>query len=238
MPPRAVHLVPLLVVSTACASAAVAGEIRGRLWASREAARIAAQAPAVPATAAGRPARAVHDPRLVRLQRPLAEAVVYIMEIPDKVERRLAPRGGRWRTRPPVPVVVQVREAFSPRVIAIPAGDSVGFLNRDRVWHNAFSVSAARRFDTGKLAPGRGDTVTFRRPGVVTVHCDVHPDETGYVVVVPNRAWTRPDSLGAFRLPKLPAGRYQVRAWHPRLGHLRKTVDVPRRGHAAIELAF
>uniref|UniRef100_A0A832I2M9 Blue (type 1) copper domain-containing protein n=1 Tax=Eiseniibacteriota bacterium TaxID=2212470 RepID=A0A832I2M9_UNCEI len=238
MPPRPVRIALPLLATAACVSAAAAGEIRGRLWASREAARLAAREPAALAATGGRAARATHDRRLVRAQRPVAEAVVYIVEIPDKVERRLASRGRRGRSRPPMPVMVQVREAFSPRVVVVPAGDSVGFLNRDRIWHNAFSVSAARRFDTGKLPPGAGDTVTFQRPGLVTVHCDVHPEETGYVLVVPNRAWTRPDSLGEFRLPKLPAGRYQLRAWHPHLGELRRTADVPKRGHGAIELAF
>ena len=170
-------------------------------------------------------------------QRRVKEAVVYVDRIPDKVERKLT-RGHWWKREPKLPRIVQANRRFTPRVLAVAAGSRVEFANLDRVYHNAFSVSAARRFDLGKYLPGHVDTVAFDRAGVANLHCDIHPDESGFVVVLPNHAFTRPDSLGRFTLPKLPPGTYSVRAWHPRLGELRREVTMLRRGDLTLELKY
>jgi hypothetical protein len=47
-----------------------------------------------------------------------------------------------------------------------------------------------------------------------------------YIVVVPNRAFTRPDSSGHFVLRGLPQGRYVVNAWHPDFPAIRREVTV------------
>jgi plastocyanin len=197
-----------------------AGTIRGRLALTRAAAR--AQ-PAQP-------------------QPGIAEAVVYVEKVPDKVERKLV-AGTGWlffRHRAPNdPLrVVQADMRFKPRVLATTVGRPVTFMNLDHVYHNAFSVSAARTFDLGKYAPGKSDTVRFDRPGVVNVHCDIHPDEVGYIVVAPNHTLARPDKYGDYTLPSLPAGTYTVIAWHPRYGEIRRSVEVPKRGDVTLDLGF
>ena len=112
------------------------------------------------------------------------------------------------------------------------------FLNLDRVYHNAFSVSSARRFDLGKYPPGRADTVLFEHAGIVNMHCDIHPEELGFVVVVPNHAVARPDSDGVFTLPALPRGSYTVHVWHPRRGERKRSFEVPRHGDVLLELGL
>lgn len=170
-------------------------------------------------------------------QRHVREAVVYVEQVPEKVERKLT-RHRWWKRKPKLPRIVQADLRFSPRVLAAAVGTRVEFANLDRVFHNAFSVSSARRFDLGQYPPGRVDTVAFDRAGVANLHCDIHPREAGFVVVVPNHAFARPDSLGQFKLPKLPAGSYTVRAWHPGLGELRREVTMPRRGDVTLELKY
>jgi len=211
---------------------APAGNVHGVLWASRAAARRSATPAGAGASRAQR----------IAAQRGVTEAVVWIERIPDTVEQKLTGGGHHWfwqkRAAPHLPCVVQKANAFTPSVLAVPAGGSVEFRNLDHVYHNVFSVSPARRFDVGKNAPGRADTVTFDQPGVVNLHCDIHPAELGFVVVVPNHAFVRPDSLGGFDLPKLPVGTYTVRAWHPRLGETKQTFDVPRRGDVGLQLVL
>lgn len=170
-------------------------------------------------------------------QRQVVEAVVYLERIPEKVERKLT-RQRWWKRQPRLPRMVQQELRFTPRVLATAAGSRVEFANLDRVFHNTFSVSAARRFDLGKYPPGHVDTIAFERAGVANLHCDIHPRETAFVVVVPNHAYARPDSFGRFSLPKLPAGVYTVRVWHPRLGDLRRKVTMPRRGDLALEFNY
>jgi hypothetical protein len=221
----------VLLTPWALPAPATAGAVSGVLWSNHALQVSAASYPGPAPTAA-----------LVRGQRGIADAVVWVDAIPERLERRLARGRHRWfwqRPRPVVlPSVVQRAGSFSPRVLAVVAGSSVEFRNRDRVYHNVFSVSAARRFDLGKYAPGRADTVDFAKPGVVNLHCDIHPEELGFVVVVPNHAFAHPDSLGAFALPALPPGRYTLHAWHPRLGELKRPFEAPKRGGVELQLDF
>jgi plastocyanin len=163
----------------------------------------------------------------------LKDAVIYLQDAPAKLEKKLAKKARR-----DTPSIVQKDLRFSPRVLAVAAGDTVRFRNLDRVYHNTFSVSPARRFDLGKYPPGHVSPVVFDSVGIVNLHCDIHPDEAGFVAVVPNHLFTRPDSLGRFEMPKVPPGAYTLRIWHPRFGTLRQDVDVPRRGDTTLELRF
>ncbi len=166
----------------------------------------------------------------------VGDVVVYVEKVPDALERKLA-KGGWWFSRKPkVSRITQRNLTFVPRVLAVTRGSQVEFQNLDPVYHNAFSVSASKRFDLGRYPPGHADTVAFERVGVMNLHCDVHPLEVGFVVVVPNHAFTRPDASGRFVLPKLPPGQYTIRAWHPRGRALRRQVEMPRKGDVDLEL--
>lgn len=176
-------------------------------------------------------------PPVPRLQPGVTDAVISVRRIPESAERRLAQRVQRDRRRHNPRMVIQ-KSRYKPRVMAAAAGSDVEFQNLDRIWHSTFSVSSAQPFDLGKLKPGAMDTVTLARPGVINLHCDIHPEETGFLVVVPNHAYARPDSLGRFELPRLPAGSYQVEIWHPLRGVRDAMVVVPSRGDAECDLAF
>lgn len=141
---------------------------------------------------------------------------------------------------PPRPPRVQLGlepGGFAPRVVAVAPGDSVDFVNRDRRFHSAFSVSAARRFDLGSIPPRGRRSLRFDKAGTVRVFCTLHSDSSAYVFVAPSKVFTRPDATGSFELPELPAGSYRVRAWHPRHGERSWPVDLPRFG-TAIDLRF
>ena len=222
----ALAMVTLLPLVSAPASA---GIIAGTLWLSAAAAATHAKQPDAPIDS--------------RAQHSVQDAVVYLESVPDKVERKLAaPTTGfvfkRAVTPPHLPRIVQRDRHFSPRVLAIASGTRVEIQNLDRVYHNAFSVSPAKRFDLGKYPPGQSDTVAFEHVGVINLHCDIHPDELGYVVVTPNHVMARPDSLGRYKLPKLPPGEYAVHVFHPKRGERTRTVTVPRRGNVALDLSF
>lgn len=167
----------------------------------------------------------------------ITDAVITVRRIPEASERSLADRLQRNRRRTSSRMVFQ-QSRFKPRVMAVAAGTGVEFQNLDRIWHSTFSVSSAQRFDLGKLKPGARDTVTLTRPGVINLHCDIHPEETGFLVVAPNHAFARPDSLGRFELPRLPSGSYEVEIWHPVRGSRERVVVVPSRGDAECDLAF
>ena len=105
-------------------------------------------------------------------------------------------------------------KSFEPRVVAVPKGASVSFLNRDPILHNVFSVSEPYRFDLGFYGEGKAESVTFDRPGVVRVFCNVHQGMVGYVLVLDTPFYTSPDAQGRFRLSGLPEGTGTLTVWH------------------------
>lgn len=175
-----------------------------------------------------------------------AQAVVWVEAVPERVERRLvtSERGWWWlwwRRRARTLPVTEISLAglrFHPRVVAIAAGSPILLKNLDAVWHGVFSVTPGTTFDVGKREPGREDTLRFNQAGIVALRCDIHPDETAYVVVTPNHAFARPDEHGNWRLPDLPAGHYVLHAWHPERSELRHEVDVPRRSSLRVALRW
>jgi hypothetical protein len=78
----------------------------------------------------------------------------------------------------------------------------------------------------------------FRKSGLVQVYCDIHANMAGFILVLPNHAFARPDPSGAFELPELPAGTYAVKVWHPDLPEMRRSVEVPETGVALAEFSY
>jgi plastocyanin len=130
--------------------------------------------------------------------------------------------------------LAQQNERFVPRVLPIVAGQSVSFPNRDRIYHNVFSVSSTTSFDLGQYkASDPARSQTFDKPGLVPVYCNIHPQMISYVVVLENRAFAITGEDGAFELRVRP-GKLSLNAWMP--GALRVTRDVELAPGADVEL--
>ena len=221
----------------ALAPPARAGTIRGELWLAPPPGRTIFESGYASRGAPRREAPAILDAKWLLTQRGATDAVVFVERIPERLERKLSHRGW-FRREPPMPRISQQNGRITPRVLTVVAGSAVEFRNLDTVFHNVFSVSAAKQFDLHKHPPGFRDTVFFENPGVVNLHCDIHPDEMGYLVVTANHAVARPDSIGRFALAKLPAGRYEVHAWHPDKGEIRREIQVPPHGDVEVVLRY
>ena len=161
----------------------------------------------------------------------VGDAVVYVEQIPAAAESALAMTP---RSRPRL---AQKDEAFLPRVVAVAVGGAVDFPNLDPIYHNVFSLSPVKRFDLGKYPRGRSKAVVFDRTGLVKVYCDIHSEMEAFVLVLRNHAFVQPRADGTFELPDLPAGRYELRVWHPDLPEIARTVDLPE-GGARVDLSF
>lgn len=134
------------------------------------------------------------------------------------------------------PQLAQRGQSFLPRVVVVPVGGSVSFPNFDPIYHNVFSVSPVRRFDLGKYPRGQSRRVTFPKPGVVSVFCDIHADMAAFVLVTPTPAWTRATTDGRFELADLAPGRYRVSWWHPDLAGGGADVEVPAEGAVTVDV--
>lgn len=106
---------------------------------------------------------------------------------------------------------------ITPHVTALPAGSVVDFPNDDDVFHNLFSLSSTKRFNLGRYPPGDSRSVTFDRPGIVRMFCDIHSDMGGVIYVLEHGVFARPAADGSFSIEGVPAGEHTVVAWHQAL---------------------
>jgi len=104
---------------------------------------------------------------------------------------------------------------FAPRVSVIVKGTTVDFPNEDKVFHNVFSMSRPARFDLGLYRSGSSKSVQFKREGVVDVFCNIHPEMSSKVLVVPTTFFATTDASGKFRIDGVPAGTYPIVVWQP-----------------------
>jgi plastocyanin len=121
------------------------------------------------------------------------------------------------------PIVDQKKLTFIPPVLPVLVGTTVEFHNGEEpsegrgIKHNIFSPSPAARFDLGTYGYGRSKSVTFDKPGIVTLLCNVHPEMSAYVVVVETPFFAVTDRAGSYRIEGVPQGRFLLKTWHPRL---------------------
>lgn len=133
--------------------------------------------------------------------------------------------------------IEQQRKQFVPPWAVVQRGKTIQFPNLDNIYHNVFSLSTGNTFDLGLYASdGAGQGHTFTEPGVVDVHCNIHPAMSASVLVVPNRhfAKVRPD--GSFELAGVPSGRRKIAAWSPGSKISSDWVDVSAGGTADVAL--
>lgn len=123
-------------------------------------------------------------------------------------------------------VMEQKGRRFLPDTIVVPVGSTVSFPNLDPIFHNVFSLSKPKSFDLGNYPRNTTRTVTFSKPGIVHVHCHLHPNMAATIVVTPNRWAARVAPEGEFLLPDVPPGTHTVVAWHKSAGYFRQTVRV------------
>jgi plastocyanin len=158
------------------------------------------------------------------------DAVLYLESIPTGADDAIPAPAAH-------PKLAQKDQSFQPRVVVIPVGGTVDFPNMDPIYHNVFSVSPVKRFDLGKYPRGESRSVRFPRAGLVNVYCDIHSDMAAFILVVPNRAFTRARADGTWQLPDVPPGHYALVWWHPDFPGGRREIEVGAED-AAIDVAF
>jgi plastocyanin len=115
----------------------------------------------------------------------------------------------------PTKQVGQKDLAFVPPLLPVEVGTKVEFPNFDDTYHNIFSYSPAKRFDLGRY-PSNEKPVPFQvfdRAGLVTLRCDIHEHMRGLILVLATPYFTITDAAGHYRLTKLPAGHFVLKAW-------------------------
>jgi plastocyanin len=118
-------------------------------------------------------------------------------------------------------VIDQVNKRYVPRVTVVRTGTQISFPNSDRIRHQVYSFSPAKTF-TLKLYAGKDSApVTFDKPGLVVLGCNIHDYMVAFVAVVDSPYFAKLPASGTATL-NLPSGRYKLRLWHANL-----TAEVP-----------
>jgi plastocyanin len=137
----------------------------------------------------------------------------------------------------PVSVDIAINDKeFVPRVVVVPVGSTVRFLNHDPFDHNVFSVSEGNSFDLGQYGRGEAKGWTFTAPGLVRIFCNVHPRMVAFVQVMAGRYFAQPSADGGFVIADVPPGAYVLHAWHERSPQATRDVQVTAAGASAVDV--
>jgi plastocyanin len=132
---------------------------------------------------------------------------VYVDAIPDK----------KFDAPKEHVVIDQRKMAFIPHVVAVQQGTTVEFLNSDPVGHNVYwpSISGNKKLNhnLGTWPKGEKKPFQFNDLGTASLLCNVHPEMSGYVVVVPTPYFAVTDKDGNFEIKGIPAGKYTLKTW-------------------------
>ena len=149
-----------------------------------------------------------------------------------------APRGAFEQTEGGHAVMDQHNETFVPHVLAITTGTTVDFPNSDRIYHNVFSLSKTKSFDLGRYAAGHARSVTFDRPGIVRVFCDIHSHMNAFILVFSHPFFAITDAEGRYRIENVPPGSYRMIAWNEGVSSEPKPIVVPDGGVAELDFTL
>ncbi|MGD1158624.1 MAG: carboxypeptidase regulatory-like domain-containing protein [Terriglobia bacterium] len=111
----------------------------------------------------------------------------------------------------------QKHMTFVPHVLVVLKGTAVQFLNSDPVGHNVYwpSISGNKKLahNMGTWPQGQEKSFTFNDLGVAPLLCNVHPEMSGYVVVVSTPYFAVTNKEGEFEIKDVPAGSYTLKTW-------------------------
>jgi plastocyanin len=136
-------------------------------------------------------------------------------------------------------LIDQRKMTFSPHVVAVQQGTTVDFLNSDPVGHNVYwpSVSGNKKLthNLGTWPKGEKKSFQFNDLGVAPLLCNVHPEMSGYVVVVPTPYFAVTDKDGNFVIKNVPPGKYTLKTWSEDGKPTTQTIEVGA-GAASVEI--
>ncbi len=150
------------------------------------------------------------------------------------------PAGKTWPA-PTTPVVMDQQGCqYVPHVMGIMVGQPFKALNNDGVLHNVHALPNVNRPFNMAMPPTRKEaTESFaKEEGMFVIKCDVHPWMRSYMGVFSHPFFAVTKTDGRFQIPNLPAGSYEIEAWHEKLGTRKATVTVTASGAQTVDFKF
>lgn len=158
--------------------------------------------------------------RLVSKEGGVANVFVYLAEAPEGTGPFEAPEEPKRLN--------QEGCLYQPRVQGILVQQKLEVANDDPTLHNVrFLASENRPFNIGQPPDTAPRVKFFTEPEeAVKFKCDVHPWMSAYLFIMDHPYFAVTDESGAFAIPGLPPGTYELKAWHESFGELAHTVHL------------
>jgi plastocyanin len=151
-----------------------------------------------------------------------------------------APVSGPAATERP-PVIIQQRGCiYQPRVTVAVTGQQVLVGNGDEALHNVHAYHGKKTLLNRAQLPGTKEIRVEPPAGaeVVQLKCDIHPWMLAHVVVSPSPYFAVTGADGSFRIEGVPAGTWQLEAWHEQFGLKKGQVKVEEGKPATVSFSF
>lgn len=143
---------------------------------------------------------------------------------------------------PTEPVVVDQNGCmYHPHVFGIRAGQTLKILNSDGILHNIHplpKINAQFNLAMPKFKKVSKKKFTKVEEDPFLIKCDVHPWMGAYAAVMGHPFFNVTGKDGKFEISGLPAGTYEVEAWHEKLGTRTATVTVADGETKTIDFTF
>lgn len=142
--------------------------------------------------------------------------------------------------KPPAkkPSIDQKNLIFLPHILPVLVGTTVEFPNNDNVMHNVFSPAKVKKFNLGTYGSGTIREVTFDKPGVIPLLCNVHAEMSAYVIVLQNPYFASTGPDGKFSIKNIPPGTYTIKTWHEKLKAQEKKIIISKGKSSTINFAL
>jgi plastocyanin len=140
------------------------------------------------------------------------------------------PANSKAQVSPAVVKMDQKQCVFVPRVVVVPAGGTVEFLNSDRLLHNVRGGGKENPPFNRAQPHARNIAIVFKSPEILRVDCDLHSWMRGWIVVAEHPFYAVTNEEGEFVFENVPPGKYKLQAWQETLGRANQEVTVTGEG--------
>ena len=159
----------------------------------------------------------------------IRNAVVSLQNIPPGAKRE-------WNF--PAAKMDQKQCSFIPRVVIVPVGGTVEFLNSDRLLHNVRSIGKENPPFNRAQPHARSISFTFKQPEILRVDCDLHSWMRGWVVVAEHPFYAVTNEQGEFTLENVPRGKYTLQVWQESMGIVTQELVVGEKGTPTVSVGM
>jgi plastocyanin len=121
----------------------------------------------------------------------------------------------------------QVDCMYTPRMQGVVSGQEIDIKNADGTLHNVHTFKGTETWFNQAQPKGSPPlSKELEESKVIKFTCDVHPWMRGFVVVTSHPFFAVSGADGSFTIEKVPAGKYDVEAWHATYGLKKGSVEV------------